>query len=343
LQPGLPDLSTEVGVTIMATDLARTIAEAYRWQRRLGNRQIAATHCHIVSDQAHPDLWDSNHADDVTAQTETEIDSVFADMDEHLGHTRWRVIHTNCFTPDAFLARLALDNFAERPVTIQMALRSELTERGAAIELRPVAGDADWDALFQLVLADNAEGRRTGDLDLPPEFSAAQVAGYRAKSGAYHFYLGDDRCLHRPPARRRLSRDLSWCARHRATLAPLCAPGFPPGDACPHLGTRMADLNGIALDARFYFAASAAHQFQSLSGKSANQCPALLRKIFRFTFHPNHLYIYRHPGPHEGRIAIVTDVGHGTRWTQGAPKTRALTLRTAKPCGPDAPTLASSW
>jgi GNAT superfamily N-acetyltransferase len=185
----LPNLSTEVGVTIMATDLARTIAEAYRWQRRLGNRQIAATHCHIVSDPAHPDLWDSNHADNVTAHTETEIDSVFADMDEHLGHSPWRVIHADCFTPDAFLARLALDNFAERPVTIQMALRGELTERGAAIELRPVAGDADWDALLQLVLADNAEGRRTGDLDLPPEFSAAQVAGYRAKSGAYHFYL----------------------------------------------------------------------------------------------------------------------------------------------------------
>jgi GNAT superfamily N-acetyltransferase len=70
-----------------------------------------------------------------------------------------------------------------------MALRGELTARGAAIVLRPVTRDADWDALLQLVLADNAEGRRTGDLDLPPEFSVAQVAGYRAKSGAYHFNL----------------------------------------------------------------------------------------------------------------------------------------------------------
>jgi GNAT superfamily N-acetyltransferase len=173
----------------MATDLARTIAEAYRWQRRLGNRQIAAAHCHIVFDPDHPSLWDSNHADEVTARTEPEIDSVFAEMDQHLGHTRWRVIHTDCFTPDAFLARLALDNFGERPVTIQMALQGELTERGAAIDLRPVAGDADWDSLLQLVLADNAEGRRTADLDLPPEFTAAQVAGYRAKSGAYHFNL----------------------------------------------------------------------------------------------------------------------------------------------------------
>jgi GNAT superfamily N-acetyltransferase len=173
----------------MTTHLARTIAEAYRWQRRLGNTQIAATHCHIVADPAHPNVWDSNHADDVTAQTEPEIASVFAAMDQHLGHTRWRVIHTDCFTPDAFLARLALDDFEERPVTIQMALQGDLTARGVAIDLRPIATDADWDALLQLVLADHAEGRRTGGLELSPEFSAAKVAGYRAKSGVYHFHL----------------------------------------------------------------------------------------------------------------------------------------------------------
>jgi GNAT superfamily N-acetyltransferase len=173
----------------MITDLARTIAEAYRWQRRLGNTGIAAAHCHIVADQAHPDVWDSNHADDVTAEIEAEIDAVFAAMDAHLGHTPWRVVHTDCFTPDAFLARLALDDFKERPVTIQMALQGEPTDRGAAIDLRLVVSDADWDALLQLVLADHAEGRRSGGLELSPEFSAAKVAGYRAKSGAYHFHL----------------------------------------------------------------------------------------------------------------------------------------------------------
>ena len=48
------------------------------------------------------------------------------------------MIHTDCFTPDAFLARLALDDFEEHPATIQMALQGELTDRGAPIELRPV-------------------------------------------------------------------------------------------------------------------------------------------------------------------------------------------------------------
>src|SRR6202035_4887670 len=136
----------------MATDLARSIAEAYRWQRRLGNTLIAAPHCHIVADPAHPQVWDSNHADEVTARTDAEIDAVFAAMDRHLGHTPWRVIHTDGFTPDVFLARLALDDFEERPVTIQMALQGGLRERGAPIDLRPVADDADWDALLQLVV-----------------------------------------------------------------------------------------------------------------------------------------------------------------------------------------------
>lgn len=165
----------------MATDTAYAIADAYRWQRRLGNMNIAASHCHIVADPAHPNVWDANHADDVTAQTDTEIDAVFR-------ATSWRVIHTDGFTPDAFLARLALNDFEERPVTIQMALQGELTDRGAPIELRPVVSESEWDALLQLV-ADHAEGRRTGGLKSAPRSDAGMVACYRAKGGAYHVCL----------------------------------------------------------------------------------------------------------------------------------------------------------
>jgi hypothetical protein len=46
--------------------------------------------------------------------------------------------------------------------------------------------------------------------------------------------------------------------------------------------------------------------------------------------------------PDGGRIAIVTDVGCGMRWTLMVLQTTAP-KRTAKSCGPDAPTLASSW
>src|SRR6185437_12809647 len=45
--------------------------------------------------------------------------------------------------------------------------------------------------------------------------------------------------------------------------------------------------------------------------------------------------------PQEGRIAIVTDVGRGMRWTCWRAR-RARPARTAKSCGPDLPTLVSS-
>ncbi|WP_316228930.1 GNAT family N-acetyltransferase [Bradyrhizobium sp. SZCCHNR1070] len=174
----------------MTADLAQEIAEAYRWQRRLGNTKIMGPGCQLVVDPAHPDVWDSNHADEVTARTDAEIDAVFAAMDRHLDHTPWRVIHTDCFTPDPFLARLAFDDFEERPVTIQMALRGDLANQATEVELRPVISDADWQILLQLVLADHAEGRRTSNTHVPPDVSAGMVAGYRAKSSTYHFHLG---------------------------------------------------------------------------------------------------------------------------------------------------------
>ena len=52
-----------------------------------------------------------------------------------------------------------------------------------------------------------------------------------------------------------------------------------------------------------------------LTGKTLNSCPAPFAKIFTFPFYPNHFYIPRRPVPNEGRIAIVTDVGNGMRWT----------------------------
>jgi hypothetical protein len=48
------------------------------------------------------------------------------------------------------------------------------------------------------------------------------------------------------------------------------------------------------------------------------------------------------PSHTEGRFAIVTNAGRDAVDTGGA-LTKALNLRTAKSCGPDTPTLVSSW
>ncbi len=170
-------------------DLARTIADAYRWHRRLGNTQIVTRHCHIVADPSRPEVWDSNHADEVTAQSDLEMDEVFDAMNQHLAHTNWRVVHTDLFTPDLCLTRLAQEGYIERPVTIQLALHGKIKDRGSAIDMHPVTTDSDWQSLLTLVIADHAEGLRTGGLDISPDISAGMVAAYKAKSPACQFYL----------------------------------------------------------------------------------------------------------------------------------------------------------
>lgn len=173
----------------MTIETGRVVAEAYRWQRRLGNQVLKEACCHIIANPSHPQVWDANHADAVTARTDADIASVFAAMEAHLAHTPWRVVHTDGFTPDAFLGWLALKGFAEQPATIQMVLPGDLLDRGAQVQIHPVVDDADWGAVHRLVALDHAEGRRTAQLDVMPEFTSSMVAGYRAKSAHYHFNL----------------------------------------------------------------------------------------------------------------------------------------------------------
>ena len=62
-----------------------------------------------------------------------------------------------------------------------------------------------------------------------------------------------------------------------------------------------------------------------------------------FCFHPTQIISSSHavPSRNEGRIAIVTDVGMGCGGRNGADDERQP-MRTAKSCGPDASTPASS-
>src|ERR1700733_11349983 len=53
------------------------------------------------------------------------------------------------------------------------------------------------------------------------------------------------------------------------------------------------------------------------------------------------VYIHGHPASQEGRFAVVTDVDAGCDG-RGSVTRRMTVPRTEKPCGPDAPTLASS-
>ena len=77
------------------------------------------------------------------------------------------------------------------------------------------------------------------------------------------------------------------------------------------------------------------------TGKSPKICPAPSRKIFRFRRRANQRYQLAPSLPMEGRLAIVMNAGWDA--VDAAVRVTSAPMRTAKPCGPDAPTLASSF
>lgn len=169
------------------TDI-RAIAETYRWHRGLGHGTRDLNYARIVVDPLHPNVWDANHADGISAETEGEIRAVLEALDVHLAHSDWRVIHTDPFTPVPFVATIAHGGFEERPAIIQMALSGRV-QAGAETDLHPIESDGDWLTLADLVAQDHDEGLRTGGAAISREVTDGIVAGYRAKSPACRFHL----------------------------------------------------------------------------------------------------------------------------------------------------------
>src|SRR5882757_1996808 len=92
------------------------------------------------------------------------------------------------------------------------------------------------------------------------------------------------------------------------------------------MGAQATRCGSISRDARA--SADSIYELICPSGKKtshAKTCPPLRAKIFRFAFAPNQTYSLRCPGPQEGRIAIVTDVGQGMRWTHIAERNHCAT------------------
>lgn len=165
------------------------ISATYAWYRGYGNRvdsQALATYVHNLE---HPDVWDANHVSGVRAADGAEIEQVLRHADRVFDHCPHRFVIVDPLTPEAFVARLALDDFKEFPPTIQMVLDGSFVAHGADVELRAVTSDDDWRVLYELVRLDHLEGKTTRGMTLEDEITRGIVAGYRAKSAVSQFFL----------------------------------------------------------------------------------------------------------------------------------------------------------
>jgi len=157
------------------TDPVRTIAEAYRWQRRLGNTQIAAAHCHIVTDKAHPEVWDANHADEVTRaakpRSSRSLPRWTSISATRRGGGPHRLLHARCVScpPSARGFRRAARHDPDGTAGGPLFFRPEVLRSIASRRRR-----CRWDALLKLGVPITPRAAAPANLELSPEFSAAK-------------------------------------------------------------------------------------------------------------------------------------------------------------------------
>jgi len=174
------------------TDISERVCAAYAWQRALGHQSVRDDSCRIVTDRAHPDVWDANHVSEVRARTAADIERVLRHADEALAHCRHRMFVVDPLTPAAFSARLALDDYRELDPTVQLILAGPLRADPPPYALRPVRSEADWQSLHALLREDHAEGGRTHGGPMPEHVTQGMIASYRSKAPAYQFFLAND-------------------------------------------------------------------------------------------------------------------------------------------------------
>jgi GNAT superfamily N-acetyltransferase len=173
-------------------ELPPLLSAAYAWHRALGNEIIETPFATFVVNAAHPNVWMANHVGRVVAESTTDIDGLLSEMERRFAHCAHRAVVADCCTPDAFVARLAFEDYVEQSVTLQMVLRGPLkTGPNPDVKIRRVASEGDWSDLRRLIEIDSTEGAKSTHGSLPPDVVAGLFEGHRRKRPAQQFFLGE--------------------------------------------------------------------------------------------------------------------------------------------------------
>ena len=166
-----------------AGESLQALAEAHDWCEALGHETRQASHCRLVLDREHPELWSGNHASGVRASEPPDIERTLAEIEAAFAYSRYRVVDVDGLTPPTFVARLALEEFEEQPAVILMTLGGALAPvQAPPITISAVASEDEWSEVRRLLELDHAELSRGGRADLTPEVTRGIFANFRVKA-----------------------------------------------------------------------------------------------------------------------------------------------------------------
>jgi GNAT superfamily N-acetyltransferase len=154
----------------------------------LGNETSEAAGGRFVRNRATPRRWDANHVARITAESDDEIAALFARADVEFVDYDYRRFDVDPLTPPPFVARLALDGFAQTQ-TVQLLLEGDLRATRKPIDIRPAEDDPAWNDFARLEALDwqetTARQGQPFERDLLGEFTLSK----RAKMPDVRYFL----------------------------------------------------------------------------------------------------------------------------------------------------------
>ena len=151
----------------------------------------------FVRNRSIPDKYYANHVEQVTASTPEEIARLSERIEFEFEGFRHRYFYVDRDTPVEFEAWLLMEGY-QRTDSLVMVLTEELRGAPKPYEIDPVDSDADWQALYELiVLADREFDRSTPRRpakDDASEGRALRIAAMQSVSPPVRYWLayGED-------------------------------------------------------------------------------------------------------------------------------------------------------
>lgn len=167
--------------------LIRAICETVAGFLELGNETFDAEGARFVRNRATPRRYDANHVGRIRCEP-AHIDALLARADPEYAGYDYRRFDTDPLTPPALVARLVLEGYVPAP-EIHLLLEGELRTHPQPCDIRPIDGDAAWDAYARLEALDWQESTARQGRPFEPDILGESTASKRAKAPDVRYWL----------------------------------------------------------------------------------------------------------------------------------------------------------
>jgi GNAT superfamily N-acetyltransferase len=154
----------------------------------LGNETFELLGATFVRNRSIPDIYDANHVQSARPTTLKEIEEFLDAVEREYPNSSHRRFEVDYRTPPEFPARLAVEGY-ERDDGMIMLLEGDLIGTAPEYDIRLVDTDADWEAYWELLLADWHEHNDRTKRDASDDVARRMLESHRSKAPPMKYFM----------------------------------------------------------------------------------------------------------------------------------------------------------